>query len=51
LVMIERSDLVIAVWDGESARSFAGTADFVAYARQVRVPVQVIWPPGAVRVA
>ena len=51
LVMIERSELVIAVWDGQPARSFAGTGDFVEYARQVHVPLIVIWPPGAVRAA
>ena len=51
LVMVERSDVVIAVWDGRPARAFAGTADFVGYARQVQVPVVVIWPPGASRAA
>ncbi len=51
LVMVERSDLVLAVWDGQPARAFAGTADFVEYARHVRVPVAVIWPPGAARAA
>lgn len=51
LVMVERSNLVLAVWDGQPARSFAGTADVVAYARQIQVPVTVIWPPGAARAA
>jgi hypothetical protein len=49
LVMVERSDLMLAVWDGKPARSFAGTADVVGYARQVGVPVTVIWPTGAAR--
>lgn len=49
LVVIERSDLVLAVWDGQAARAFAGTADFVEYARREGVPVTVIWPPGASR--
>jgi hypothetical protein len=49
LVMIERSDQLVAVWDGLPARSFGGTADFVKYAQQVGVPVKVIWPPGSER--
>ncbi|OKI07332.1 hypothetical protein A6A06_35825 [Streptomyces sp. CB02923] len=42
-------DRVIAVWDGKPARGFGGTADVVAYARRVGVPVDIIWPDGAVR--
>lgn len=49
LVTVERSDLVVAVWDGQPARAFAGTADFVGYARQEGVPVTVVWPASAAR--
>jgi hypothetical protein len=49
LVMVERCDQLLAVWDGQPARSFGGTADFVDYARQINVPVIVIWPPGSAR--
>lgn len=49
LVMVERSDMVLAVWDSQPARAFAGTADVVEYARQVEIPVVIIWPPGATR--
>lgn len=49
LVLVERSHLLLAVWDGQPARSFAGTADVVAYAHQVMVPVQIVWPPGSAR--
>lgn len=49
LVLVERSELLLAVWDGQPARSFAGTADVVAYAHQVKVPVNVVWPPGSAR--
>ena len=49
LVLVERSDLVVAVWDGERSASFSGTGDVVDYARQVGVPVEVIWPAGARR--
>ena len=38
-----------AVWDGEPARGYGGTADVVAYAWDHGKPVEVIWPPGALR--
>jgi hypothetical protein len=49
LVMVERADQILAVWDGRPPRAFGGTADFVEYARQLGVPVTVIWPPGSAR--
>jgi hypothetical protein len=49
LVLVERSDLLLAVWDGARSTSFSGTGDVVDYARQVGVPVEVIWPEGARR--
>ena len=49
LLTVERSELILAVWDGQPARAFGGTADFVAYARQVQIPVTVIWPAGSAR--
>jgi hypothetical protein len=48
-LMVDQADELYAVWDGQSARSYGGTADVVAYARERHVPVQVIWPDGAVR--
>jgi hypothetical protein len=38
-----------AVWDGEPARAYGGTADVVAYARDKGVPVRLIWPEGSRR--
>jgi hypothetical protein len=38
-LMVERSDVVIAVWDGLPARGTGGTADIVAYARARQVPL------------
>ena len=49
LVVVERSSLLVAVWDGQPARGFGGTADVVGYARQVQVPVEVVWPAGSSR--
>lgn len=47
--MLKRADLLFAVWDRQPARSFGGTADVVAHAREIGVPIIVIWPEGARR--
>jgi hypothetical protein len=47
--MLKHADLLFAVWDGLPARSFGGTADVVSHAREIGVPVTVIWPEGAQR--
>jgi hypothetical protein len=47
--VVEASEVLVAVWDGEPARGLGGTADVVAYARERGVPVEVIWPEGASR--
>jgi hypothetical protein len=47
--VVERSEVLVAVWDGCPARGFGGTGDVVAYARERGVPVEVVWPRGAVR--
>lgn len=48
-LMIDSADQLFAVWDGQPARAYGGTADVVAYARQRQIPVRVIWPPGSQR--
>ncbi|MER8067353.1 hypothetical protein ABTZ59_03430 [Streptomyces sp. NPDC094034] len=48
-ILVGLSDVVLAVWDGLPARGFGGTADVVAYAARVGVPVTVLWPDGATR--
>jgi hypothetical protein len=47
--MIGQADELFAVWDGQPARGYGGTADVVAYAREHGTPVRVIWPHGAER--
>jgi len=47
--MVDRADHLIAVWDGEPARGYGGTADAVRYARERGVPIAVVWPDGAYR--
>jgi hypothetical protein len=48
-IVVGLADELIAVWDGQPSRSYGGTADVVAYAQRVGVPVHVIWPEGASR--
>lgn len=45
----ERSDLMLAVWDGRPAGGLGGTADVVKYARERGTAVAVIWPDGCER--
>ena len=45
--MLDKADRLFAVWDGEPARAYGGTADVVTEARGI--PVTVIWPKGASR--
>lgn len=42
-------DVLLAIWDGESATGRGGTGDVVAYARSQEVDVRVIWPDGSTR--
>ena len=49
LRMIDGADELIAVWDGQPARGYGGTADVVAAAQEQDLPVTVIWPQGAER--
>ena len=37
--VVDRSDMVFAVWDGQAARGLGGTADVVSYAFMRRIPV------------
>ncbi|MET9915434.1 hypothetical protein ABZZ74_54215 [Streptomyces sp. NPDC006476] len=48
-ILVGLSDELTAVWDGQPARGYGGTADVVSYAERVGVPVTVLWPEGASR--
>jgi hypothetical protein len=48
-LMFDQADELYAVWDGNPARSYGGTGDVVAYAREHGTLVRVIWPDGAQR--
>jgi hypothetical protein len=47
--VVEKSDLLIAVWDGRPAQGFGGTADIVRYAQEHGRAVEVVWPSGVAR--
>ncbi len=47
--IVDRSDLIVAVWDGLPARGTGGTADIVEYAIAQGKPVTNLWPDGASR--
>lgn len=42
LETVDRSDVLIAVWDGAGARGKGGTAEIIAYARELQRPLLVI---------
>lgn len=44
--MLREADLLFAVWDGQPARGYGGTADIVAEAGRQDVAVTRIWPTG-----
>jgi hypothetical protein len=48
-LMLQTISALIAVWDGQPARGYGGTADVVTTARQQGIPTTVIWPAGANR--
>ncbi|WP_217199184.1 hypothetical protein [Streptomyces buecherae] len=49
-VLLERADRLVAVWDGAPpSGKGGGTADVVAAAREMGIPVDVVWPEGARR--
>lgn len=47
--IVERCELLAAVWDGLPAKGKGGTGDVVEFARACGRPVRVIWPAGVTR--
>lgn len=47
--MVNHAVVLLAVWDGKPSRGYGGTADVVAFASDHGVPVEIVWPAGAVR--
>ena len=47
--IVDRCDVLVAIWDGRPARGLGGTGDVVNYATQTGKDVRVIWPSGLAR--
>ena len=47
--VVDLSEMLLAVWDGQPARGKGGTADIVAYARCRATRVEIVWPKGIMR--
>lgn len=47
--VVDKSELLIAVWDGKPAKGRGGTGDVVSYADNEGVEIVVIWPEGVSR--
>lgn len=47
--VVDRCEVLVAIWDGQPARGLGGTADVVNYAKRRGKDVHVIWPNGVAR--
>jgi len=47
--VVDLSDVLLAVWDGQPARGKGGTGDIVEYARSRATRVEIVWPKGITR--
>ena len=47
--VVDLSDVLLAVWDGQQARGKGGTADIVEYARSRGTKLEIVWPKGIKR--
>jgi hypothetical protein len=47
--VVDLSELLIAVWDGKTAKGKGGTADVVDYARERGREIVILWPAGVAR--
>jgi len=47
--VVDMSDVLLAVWDGQPARGKGGTGNIVEYARSRATRVEIVWPKGITR--
>lgn len=47
--VVDLSDVLLAVWDGQPARGKGGTGDIVEYARSRATRIEIVWPKGIKR--
>lgn len=48
-LLLERADVLVAVWDGRPPAGKGGTGDMVGHARAAGVDVRRVWPEGSSR--
>jgi hypothetical protein len=48
-LLLERADVLVAVWDGQPPTGKGGTGDMVEHARAAGVAVRRVWPEGTSR--
>jgi len=47
--VVDLSDVLLAIWDGQPARGKGGTGDIVEYARRRATRLEIVWPKGITR--
>jgi hypothetical protein len=47
--IVDLSEVLLAIWDGQPARGKGGTADIVAYAQRRGTRLEIVWPKGITR--
>lgn len=47
--VVDSSDVLLAIWDGQPARGKGGTGDIVEYARRRGTRLEIVWPKGITR--
>lgn len=47
--IVDECDILVAVWNGKEAVGTGGTGDIVRYAKELGIPVKIVWPNGSHR--
>lgn len=47
--VVDLSEMMVAIWDGQPAKGKGGTADIVDYARSRGTRLEIVWPKGIAR--
>jgi hypothetical protein len=47
--IVDSSELVVAVWNGQHSQGLGGTGDIVKYAQDLGKQVEIVWPENAAR--
>ena len=47
--VVDLSEILLAIWDGQPAKGKGGTADIVEYAKRRGIRLEIVWPKGLMR--